>query len=73
MSNIKVGQIYDSEGEIFVVSQYDGDSITLIYQNGSVYQDELFSPNMEIYGKLLAEYSTWLDAVRSKYFDNEEK
>lgn len=66
---IEVGQIYEYEsGERFVMTNITGKRLCAIYQSGVVINLERFSPQMRVYGKLIAEYPTWQEAVNSKEF-----
>lgn len=69
---IKEGQIYEYEnGERFVMINITKERLYLVFQSGVVTNLERFSPQMKVYGKLIAEYPTWLEAINSKEFRNE--
>ena len=77
MSKIKVGQVYSTDGGIYVV--------TRIWYNASSGRDwincvdifgetsEYSFPFVETYHSLIAEYPTWLEAVNSPEFRGEKK
>ena len=66
---IKVGQIYKYEdGELFVITHLSSKRLNAIYSSGVVINLERFSPQMRVYGKLIAEYPTWQQAVNSEEF-----
>lgn len=70
---IEVGQIYEYEsGERFVMTNITRKRLCAIYQSGVVINLERFSPQMRVYGKLIAEYSTWQEAVNSPEFKGEK-
>lgn len=70
---IKEGQIYEYEsGERFILTNISSKRLCAIYQSGVVINLERFSPQMRVYGKLIAEYPTWQEAVNSKEFRNEQ-
>lgn len=70
---IKEGQIYEYEGgERFVLTNISNKRLCAIYQSGVVINLERFSPQMRVYGKLIAEYPTWREAVNSKEFRNDD-
>lgn len=74
---IKLGQIYKYENVgLFVISNIqdiDDESynVTIIWQDGSAEIFKAIRKSMQIYGKLIAEYPTWQEAVNSKEFNNE--
>lgn len=68
---MKEGQIYEYEGkERFVLTNISSKRLCAIYQSGIVINLERFSPQMKVYGKLIAEYPIWQQAVNSKEFKN---
>lgn len=70
MSKIKSGQVWQQEnGEIFVLSLAEDDVVYAVYSDGysASYSSEEDSFSF-IFGKLLAEYPTWREAVNSKEF-----
>lgn len=71
---IKVGQIYDSDEGIYVISKVwfnvseDDNWSYVIYNDGT---SDCWSYNLiRKYSKLIAEYPTWQEAVNSKEFNN---
>ena len=76
MSEIKVGQIYKYENVgLFVISNIqDIDdefyNVTIIWQDGSAETFKAIRKSMQIYGKFVAEYPTWQEAVNSKEFND---
>lgn len=61
---MKEGQIYEYEGkERFVLTNISSKRLCAIYQSGIVINLERFSPQMKVYGKLIAEYPIWQQAV----------
>ncbi len=69
---IKEGQIYEYEsGERFILTNISSKRLCAIYQSGVVINLERFSPQIRVYGKLIAEYPTRQEAVNSKEFRNE--
>lgn len=68
---MKEGQIYEYEGkERFLLTNISSKRLCAIYQSGIVINLERFSPQMKVYGKLIAEYPIWQQAVNSKEFKN---
>lgn len=66
---IRAGQIYEYENkEKFVLTNISNKRLNAIFQSGVVINLERFSPEMRVYGKLIAEYPTWQEAVNSKEF-----
>lgn len=68
---IKVGQIRSFDVVEFVVTKYDTltDRFDCIYKTGET--DNWSKAYIEEYGKLIAEYPTWQEAVNSKEFKGE--
>lgn len=72
---IKVGQIYNSDDGIHVVTQISVSSIgreiaSVIYNDGT---SDCWSDNfISKYSKLIAEYPTWQEAVNSPEFRGEK-
>jgi hypothetical protein len=72
---IKVGQVYKKDDSIMVITQinkhFDSLRYDYIYNDGMVCdyvrEDDVLSPDTE----LIAEYSTWIEAINSKEFKGE--
>jgi hypothetical protein len=74
---VKVGQIYQYEGVgKFVISNIQDNeefyNPSIIWQDGSVDTLKAMRKSMKIYGKLIAEYPTWQEAVNSPEFKGEK-
>ena len=75
MSGVYVGQIYNSDDGIYVVTQISTSSIgreiaSIVYNNGA--SNYWSCDYIEHTGKLLAEYGTWQQAVNSPKFRGEK-
>jgi hypothetical protein len=74
---IKVGQIYQYEdvGKFVISNIQDNEEFynpSIIWQDGSVDTLKAMRKSMKIYGKLIAEYPTWQEAVNSPEFKGEK-
>lgn len=72
---LKIGQIYeDVDGEVFVISNISVDGshmyVHCLYPNGIILKHSVkgIDSKLSVSKKLLGEYTTWVDAVNSKYF-----
>ena len=75
--NIKVGQIYQYEdvGTFVISNIQDNEEFynpSIIWEDGSVDTLKAMRKSMQIYGKLIAEYPTWQEAVNSPEFKGEK-
>jgi hypothetical protein len=75
--SIRVGQIYQYEdvGKFVISNIQDNEEFynpSIIWQDGSVDTLKAMRKSMKIYGKLIAEYPTWQEAVNSPEFKGEK-
>jgi hypothetical protein len=74
---VKIGQIYQYEdvGKFVISNIQDNEEFynpSIIWQDGSVDTLKAMRKSMKIYGKLIAEYPTWQEAVNSPEFKGEK-
>lgn len=71
--SIKVGQIYKTpSGSRYIVTYIGTYNISLLYDTGYSMEYSISLMNSNYDDKLIAEYSTWQDAVSSKEFKGEK-
>lgn len=71
---IKVGQIYKTpSGSRYIITYMGIYNIYLLYNDGYSMEYSLSSMKNNYDDKLIAEYSTWQEAVNSKEFKGEQK
>lgn len=74
---VKIGQIYQYEdvGKFVISNIQDNEEFynpSIIWQDGSVDTLKAMRKSMKIYGKLIASYPTWQEAVNSPEFKGEK-
>lgn len=69
---IKVGQVYKTpSGPRYIVTDIGTYNVYLLYDTGYCMEYPLSSMRKNYNDKLVAEYSSWKDAVNSKEFNDE--